>query len=60
VIRLTTNTQTNITHIMAVTKTFSNQPEDPEDAAAEAQAAEAHEQGTDLIREHLNRDCTKK
>ena len=39
---------------MAVTTSFANQPEDPEDAAAEAQAAEAREQGTDLIREHLN------
>jgi hypothetical protein len=39
--------------IMAVTTSFANQPEDPEDAAAEAQAAEAREQGTDLIREHL-------
>jgi hypothetical protein len=38
---------------MAVTTSFANQPEDPEDAAAEAQAAEAREQGTDLIREHL-------
>ena len=39
---------------MAVTTKFSNQPEDPEDAAAEVQAAEAREQGTDLIREHLD------
>jgi hypothetical protein len=39
---------------MAVTTSFTNQSEDPEDAIAEAQATRTREEGTDLIREHLN------
>lgn len=45
----------HITNIMAVTTSFTSQSEDPEDAAAEAQAARAREEGADLIREHLSR-----
>lgn len=39
---------------MAVTTSFTDQSENPEDAVAETEAARAREQGTDLIREHLN------
>lgn len=49
-----TLTKRRTTKIMAVTTSFTNQSEDPEDAAAEAEAARAREEGTDLIREHLN------
>jgi len=38
---------------MALKSSLPSRPEDPSDAAAEAQAVEARELGTDLIREHL-------